>query len=183
MKKLLLKIIVITQLIIFFPLASFGDTFIYSGGCFWCTEADTEKLSGVTEVISGFTGGSTPNPKYMPGKSGDHREAALVIYDPKIISFEDLVTHVYKTIDYEDNDGQFCDRGKSYSPAIYYKNTEEKKIALSLAPKSSIVPIEPEGKFYPVRNEHQGYAKKQNYKYEYYRFVCGRDKRIKLLNN
>ena len=60
----------------------------------------------------------------MPGKWGDHREAALVIYDPKIISFEDLVTHVYKTIDYEDNDGQFCDRGKSYSPAIYYKNTK-----------------------------------------------------------
>ena len=135
MKKLFLQIIVITQLIILFPLALFGDTFIYSGGCFWCTEADTEKLNGVTEVISGFTGGSTPNPKYIPGKWGDHREAALIIYDPKIISFEDLVTHVYKTIDYEDNEGQFCDRGKSYSPAIYYKNTEEKKIALSLAPK------------------------------------------------
>ena len=115
-------------------------------------------------------------------QTGYGREAALVEYDPKIISFEDLIVHVFKTIDYEDDEGQFCDRGRSYSPAIYYKNKEEKKIILSLAPKSSIVPIEKETEFYPVRLEHQDYYKKNTYKYEYYRFMCGRDKRLEELN-
>ena len=84
-----------------------AETFIYSGGCFWCTEADTDKLIGVSDVISGFTGGTTLNPRYEPGKWGDHREAAQVEYDPQIISFEELVRHVYRTIDYEDGEGQF----------------------------------------------------------------------------
>ena len=84
------------------PIASTAETFTYSGGCFWCTEADTEKLNGVNEVISGFTGGTTTSPRYEPGKWGDHREAAQVIYDPEIITYEKLVMHVYATIDYED---------------------------------------------------------------------------------
>ena len=159
------------------------STFVYSGGCFWCTEADTEKLDGVSEVISGFTAGTTKDPKYIPGQWGDHREAALVLYDPNKITLKELVTHVFKTIDYEDNNGQFCDRGRSYTPAIYYKNDEEKKIILSLAPKSSIVPVEKESRFYPVREEHQNYYKKQTYKYEYYRFMCRRDSRLEQLNN
>ena len=69
------------------PIPATAETFTYSGGCFWCTEADTEKLDGVSEGISGFTGGTTPNPRYEPGKWGDHREAAQVVYDPKIISY------------------------------------------------------------------------------------------------
>ena len=107
----------------------------------------------------------------------------MVTYDPQKINFKDLIIHVYKTIDYEDNEGQFCDRGRSYTPAIYYKTNEEKQIILSATPKSSIVPIEKESKFYPVRLEHQDYYKKQTYKYEYYRFLCRRDKRIEELNN
>ena len=167
----------------FFTYISNADTFVYSGGCFWCTEADTEKLDGVSDVISGFTAGTTKDPKYIPGQWGDHREAALVKYDPKKITFKELVTHVFKTIDYEDAYGQFCDRGRSYTPAIYYKNMNQKKIILSLAPKTSIVPVEKESKFYPVREEHQNYYKKQSYKYEYYRFMCRRDKRLEQLNN
>jgi len=166
----------------YFTYLSKADTFVYSGGCFWCTEADTEKLDGVSDVISGFTAGTTKDPKYIPGQWGDHREAALVIYDPKKITFKELVTHVFKTIDYEDADGQFCDRGRSYTPAIYYKSEDQKKIILSLAPKTSIVPVEKESKFYPVREEHQNYYKKQSYKYEYYRFMCRRDKRLEQLN-
>ena len=130
MNKILIKVFFFFNLLIFSNFSSFADTFIYSGGCFWCTEADTEKLKGVDEVISGFTAGTTKDPKYIPGQWGDHREAALVKYDPKTISFKDLVVHVFKTIDYEDNDGQFCDRGRSYSPAIYYKTNEEKLIVL-----------------------------------------------------
>jgi peptide methionine sulfoxide reductase MsrA len=107
----------------------------------------------------------------------------LVEYNPKVITFKDLVVHVFKTIDYEDNNGQFCDRGRSYTPAIYYKDEEEKNIILSVAPKSSVVPIEKETKFYPVRLEHQDYYKKNTYKYEYYRFMCGRDRRLEELKN
>ena len=165
------------------PMASAAETFTYSGGCFWCTEADTEKLNGVSDVISGFTGGTTPSPKYVYGKWGDHREAAQVIYDPAIISYEDLVRHVYATIDYEDNDGQFCDRGHSYSPAIYYKTEEQRLIAEKLAPQTSVVPIEPESTYYPVRDEHQDFYKKRAIKYKYYRFRCGRDNRISELND
>ncbi len=181
-KKILLNLFLILNIFTYFNYASNSDTFVYSGGCFWCTEADTEKLDGVSDVISGFTAGTTKDPKYIPGQWGDHREAALVIYDPKKITFKELVTHVFKTIDYEDNDGQFCDRGRSYTPAIYYKNDMEKKIILSLAPKSSIVPVEKETKFYPVREEHQNYYRKQTYKYEYYRFMCRRDSRLEQLN-
>ena len=165
------------------PMAVNAETFSYSGGCFWCTEADTEKLVGVNEVISGFTGGTTPNPRYEPGKWGDHREAAQVEYDPQVISFEDLVLHVYSTIDYEDSEGQFCDRGRSYSPSIYYKTEEERMIATRLAPDTSLVPVEPESTFYPVRDEHQDYYKKRPIKYKYYRLRCGRDNRIEALKN
>ncbi len=182
-KKLLVNSFVTIITFTNFTYLSKADTFVYSGGCFWCTEADTEKLDGVSDVISGFTAGTTKDPKYIPGKWGDHREAAQVIYDPKKITFKELVTHVFKTIDYEDADGQFCDRGRSYTPAIYYKNDDQKKIILSLAPKTSIVPVEKERKFYPVREEHQNYYKKQSYKYEYYRFMCRRDKRLEQLNN
>jgi len=178
--------IILTLLIVacHFPRSSASaEPFIYSGGCFWCTEADTEKLLGVIEVISGFTAGTTPNPRYELGKWGDHREAAKVIYNPKVISFEDLVHHVYSTIDYKDNSGQFCDRGRSYSPAIYYKTDRERSIIMRLAPEASVVPIEIESEFYPVRDEHQDYYKKQGIKYQYYRFRCGRDERLKVLKD
>ena len=162
--------------------AKAAETFVYSGGCFWCTEADFESVSGVSEVISGFTGGTTPSPRYQPGKWGDHREAAQIIYDSALISFDDLVNHVYATIDYEDSGGQFCDRGHSYSPAIYYQTDEEREIIERLAPTNSVVPIEPETAFYPVREEQQDYYKKQAFRYKYYRFRCGRDSRLEELN-
>ena len=158
------------------------ESFIYSGGCFWCTEADSEKLDGVIDTISGFTGGTTENPRYYSGKWGDHREAAKVIYDPEVIRFEDLVKHVFKTVDYEDDGGQFCDRGHSYSPAIYVKTDEQAAIAKALAPATSVVPIERESTFYPVREEHQDFYKKRSVKYKFYRFNCGRDRRIERLN-
>ena len=84
--------------LIFFSSKLYSETFVFSGGCFWCTEADFEKIKGVKNVISGFTGGTTENPRYYPGEYGDHREAALVIYDPQIISFDELVFNVFKTM-------------------------------------------------------------------------------------
>jgi peptide-methionine (S)-S-oxide reductase len=154
---------------------------LVSGALSSQASADTFVYSGVSEVISGFTGGTTPDPVYRPGQWGDHREAAQVIYDPALISFADLVRHVYATIDYEDNDGQFCDRGRSYAPALYYKTQEQAEIAASLAPASSIVPIEPETEFFPVRTEHQDYYRKNPLRYKFYRSRCGRDRRIEEL--
>ena len=183
MKKFIIQSLSVFYFITFNANFTLAESFVYSGGCFWCTEADMEKLEGVTEVISGFTAGTSKDPKYIPGKWGDHREAAKVIYNSKIVTFENLVKHVFKTIDFEDNDGQFCDRGRSYTPAIYYKNNKEKNIILKLAPKTSVVPVEIETRFYPVRLEHQDYYKKQSYKYEYYRFLCRRDQRLEILNN
>ncbi len=182
MNNTILACVVFALVVSVAPLTSTAETFIYSGGCFWCTEADSEKLDGVSDVISGFTGGTTPSPRYQYGEWGDHREAAQVIYDPTVISYEDLVRHVYLTIDYEDNNGQFCDRGHSYSPAIYYKTEAERMIAERLAPKRSVVPIELESAYYPVRDEHQDFYKKQAIKYKYYRYSCDRDGRVNALN-
>ena len=160
-----------------------AESFVYSGGCFWCTEADSEKLDGVYDAISGFTAGTTSNPKYYFGAWGDHREAAQVWYDPTKLTYEDLVRHVYSTVDYEDGDGQFCDRGRSYEPAIYYTNEIEKRIAENLAPDTSVVPIEMETEFFPVRAEHQGYhdGSLTTVKYNFYRNSCGRDRRVAQL--
>ena len=93
-----------------------------------------------------------------------------------------MIRHVFSTIDYEDNDGQFCDRGRSYSPAIYFKTDKERVIAQRLAPETSVVPIEPKSTFYPVREKHQDYYKKRSIKYRYYRLRCGRDRRVEALN-
>ncbi|MGU9961880.1 MAG: peptide-methionine (S)-S-oxide reductase [Candidatus Puniceispirillales bacterium WSBS_2018_MAG_OTU23] len=158
------------------------NTFVYSGGCFWCTEADFEKLPGVSEVISGYTGGSGPTIEYYPNLIGNHREAAQVFYDPDVISFEELVREVYKTIDYEDADGQFCDRGHAYTAAIYVKNDTEAAIAKRLAPATSIVPIEPERRYYPVRAAQQNFYKRNAPRYKAVRKACGRDQRLKKLN-
>ena len=182
MKKLLLASLLVFSNF-FLPTGASAETFTFSGGCFWCTEADFEKLDGVSDVISGFTGGTTPNPRYVSGEWGDHREAAQVIYDPAKLSFADLVRRVYATVDYEDAGGQFCDRGRSYSPAIYFKTDAERDVATRLAPPRSIIPIEAEGAYYPVREEHQDFYKKNAIKYKFYRFRCGRDARIDELKN
>ena len=157
-----------------------AETFVYSGGCF-CALRQILKSWRVYLTWSAALPAVQLQTQFTVGKWGDHREAAQVIYDPALISFEELVTHVYATIDYEDLDGQFCDRGRSYSPAIYYKSEAEKLTIEKLAPESSVVPIEPETKFYPVRTEHQGYYKKNPMRYTFYRNRCGRDQRIQEL--
>jgi len=157
----------------------------FAGGCFWCMEESFDKVDGVIETISGYSGGHVKNPKYkdVVKNSTGHYETLEITYDSSITNFKNLLEIYWINIDPFDTDGQFCDRGRSYTPAIYYKNDDQKKIILSLAPKTSIVPVEKESKFYPVREEHQNYYKKQSYKYEYYRFMCRRDKRLEQLNN
>ena len=164
-------------------------TAVFAGGCFWCVEADFEKLPGVIEAVSGYTGGHTENPNYKQVTRGGtgHYEAAEIIYDPTQITYSELVEHFWTTIDPTDNGGQFCDRGESYRPAIFAKPDQIETAKLSLenlvssgrlsAPVKT--PILKHAIFYKAEEYHQDYYKKNPVRYKYYRNGCRRDARIK----
>jgi len=162
-------------------------TAILAGGCFWCMESDFEKIQGIKEVISGYTGGKTDNPTYKNYSVGGHIEAVKIIYKPSIITFSDLIENFWVKIDPLDQNGQFCDRGHEYSSAIFYLSKEQKIVADNS--KTRLVnsgifenhiktPIIKAGKFFPAEDYHQDYYKKNPLKYKYYRFRCGRDERL-----
>ena len=166
-----------------------ADRTILAGGCFWCMEADYEKLEGVTDVISGFTGGTLKNPTYNGNHKG-HYEAVEITYDPDKISYKELLDYFWVNIDPFDDKGQFCDKGPSYLTAIFVANETEKKIAEQSKKKvveqfpneKVITPILNSSIFYPIKgNEsyHQDYYKKSPIRYKAYRWNCGRDKRLK----
>jgi peptide-methionine (S)-S-oxide reductase len=166
-----------------------ADKAVFAGGCFWCMESDFEKLEGVTDVISGFTGGTIKNPTYRGDHTG-HYEAVEITYDPEIISYEKLLAHYWVNIDPFDARGQFCDKGHSYLSAIFVANEKERKMAeksrmkvVSRFPdKKVITPILDASTFYPVKGDesyHQDYYKKNPIRYNFYRYSCGRDKRLK----
>lgn len=154
---------------------------IFAGGCFWCTEHDLRGLEGVINVVSGYTGGAKENPTYE--NHGDHREAVEVEYDSKKTSFKKLTQFFLDHIDPTDTGGQFFDRGGSYKTAIYFKNEEEKNIALDLLKelddshiydKPHAVEVLPVTKFYKAEEYHQNYAEKNREHYEAYREGSGR---------
>lgn len=166
------------------------ETAIFAGGCFWCMESPFEKINGVKEVISGYTGGSKENPTYEEVSSGTtgHLEAIQIIYDPQKVSYNDLLSIFWKQIDPTDADGQFVDRGKQYRSAIFYKSKEEK----ALAEKSKqnlekskrfnspiVTEIIAATTFYPAEDYHQDYYKKNPVRYNYYRYGSGRDQFLK----
>ena len=166
-----------------------ADKAILAGGCFWCMEADYEKLEGVTDVISGFTGGTLKNPTYYGNHKG-HYEAVEITYDPDKISYKELLDYFWVNIDPFDDKGQFCDKGPSYLTAIFVANETEKKIAeqskrkvVEQFPDEKVTaPILKASIFYPIKgNEsyHQDYYKKSPLRYKAYRWNCGRDKRLK----
>jgi len=166
-----------------------ADRTILAGGCFWCMEADYEKLEGVTDVISGFTGGTLKNPTYNGNHKG-HYEAVEITYDPDKISYKELLDYFWVNIDPFDDKGQFCDKGPSYLTAIFVANETEKKIAeqskrkvVEQFPNEKVItPILNSSIFYPIKgNEsyHQDYYKKSPIRYKAYRWNCGRDKRLK----
>jgi len=180
-------LIILTLLLITAPV--FADKAIFAGGCFWCMEADFEKLDGVSEVISGFTGGTHPNPTYKGDHDG-HYEAVEVIYDPKLISYKELLDHFWVNIDPFDAFGQFCDKGPSYLSAIFVSNETERKLAevskqkvvKQFPDKKVITPILETSTFHPISGDeihHQDYYKKNAFRYKYYRWGCGRDQRLK----
>ncbi|MBT2971121.1 MAG: peptide-methionine (S)-S-oxide reductase [gamma proteobacterium symbiont of Ctena orbiculata] len=164
---------------------------ILAGGCFWCMESDFEKLVGVSEVISGFTGGILKNPTYNGNHSG-HYEAVEITYDPNKVSYEKLLDYYWVNIDPFDDRGQFCDKGHSYLSAIFVANEKERVIAEKLKKtveeqfpdKVVATKILPVSTFYPIQGEesyHQDYYKKYPVRYKYYRWNCGRDQRLKQI--
>ena len=176
-------------LIINFSVAStLSDTAYFAGGCFWCMEADFEKLEGVSEVISGFSGGTLENPSYQGNHEG-HYETVQVIYDSAIVSYSDLLDYFWHHIDPFDDQGQFCDKGFSYLSAIFVSNESERNLAelsrsniQSRFPDQTVVtPVLEFTRFYPIKGKesyHQDYYKNNPVRYKYYRWSCGRDKRL-----
>ncbi len=158
----------------------------FAGGCFWCTESDFEKLDGVVEVISGFTGGELKNPTYQQVSSGatKHLESVEVHYDPNKISYEKLLDAFWKMVNPTDTGGQFVDRGHQYTTAIFYHTEEQKKLAevsksrlnkSGRYDKAVITPIRQAGPFYAAEKYHQDYYKHNPVRYKFYRWNSGRD--------
>lgn len=157
---------------------------IFAGGCFWCVEADFEKLDGVGDVVSGYTGGALQNPTYR--NHDGHVEAARIPYDPAVVSYRELADYFFRHVDPLDAGGQFCDRGHSYTTAIFY--TDENQKADAEAAKADaerflgeevVTPILPLDRFWLAESYHQDYYKKNPVRYNFYRAGCGRDRRIK----
>jgi peptide-methionine (S)-S-oxide reductase len=165
---------------------------IFAGGCFWCTEADFDKLPGVLSTTSGYTGGSLANPSYEQVSSGQtgHIESVLVRFDPAKISYQQLVEAFWPTIDPITANAQFCDKGAQYRSAIFYADEEQRRIAeaskAALAASGRfdrpiVTEILPATTFYPAEDYHQDYASRNPLRYLYYRTGCGRDRRLEAL--
>lgn len=174
-----------------FTVTAQADTAVFAGGCFWCMESDFEKLEGVSEVISGFTGGELPNPTYNGNHDG-HYEAVEIHYDPEVVSYQHLLDYYWVNVDPFDARGQFCDKGPSYLSALFVANEKERSLAEAsrqmvveqFSDLTVVTPILPASTFYPIAgNEsyHQDYYKNNAARYKYYRWSCGRDKRLQTI--
>lgn len=167
---------------------------IFAGGCFWCIESDFEKLEGVTAATSGYIGGHVTNPSYSQVSSGTtgHTEAIKIVFDSDIISYQKLLAHFWVNIDPLDGDGQFCDRGSQYRSEIFYLNRSQQlaaqesldQLIASKKLRGDIkTAVTAATEFYLAEEYHQDYYKKNPNRYNYYRWRCGRDQRLKQLWN
>jgi peptide-methionine (S)-S-oxide reductase len=164
----------------------------FAGGCFWCMEPPYDKLAGVISTTSGYIGGQKPNPTYEEVSSGrtGHAEAVQVVYDPKKVSYEQLLDVFWHNIDPTVKNQQFCDVGSQYRTGIFYHDDEQRRLAE--ASKAALekskpfkTPIVTEitraGEFYPAEEYHQDYYLKNPVRYKFYRNGCGRDARLEQL--
>jgi len=169
-----------------------GDNYEYAtfaSGCFWCTQHDFDQIKGVVSTTAGYTGGEKVNPSYEEVSSGGsgHIESLQVKYDPKVVSYQELLDFYWLNVDPTRNDGQFCDKGSQYRPVIFYHNENQKELAekskKQLIEANQIRPILveilPAKIFYPAEEYHQDYYKKNPLRYKFYRYNCGRDARLK----
>lgn len=172
------------------PALAATEEAVLAGGCFWCLEHDLEVLPGVLDVESGYSGGKTANPTYKQVSSGGsgHQEVVRVRFDNTEIRYDTLLRAYWRNIDPLDGGGQFCDRGDSYRPVIFTTSANqavEARNSLVAAarelgkPAAALkVAIRPLAKFWPAEGYHQNYAKRNGVQYNYYRWSCGRDRRL-----
>lgn len=175
-----------------------AETAIVAGGCFWCVEADFEPVAGVSDVVSGFTGGEMQNPTYR--NHDGHLEAVMITFDPAVISYGELAAKFLRSVDVLDAGGQFCDRGASYRTAIFVQDAAQRKAAEAAVAeaeaalgKKVVTPVLEAGTFWMAAGYHQDYyksseivltragPKKKSNAYKFYREACGRDARVREL--
>lgn len=182
--------------LLFTTLPAQAETAIFAGGCFWCVEKDMDHIKGVTRTTSGYAGGTTDNPTYEDHEG--YTEAVEVEFDPKVVSYSELVRRFLRTIDVTDGRGQFCDRGDSYVPSIFFQTSEQEQAAKAAVADAEnalgeaiAVPVRPHTRFGKAEDYHQNYYMgedlvltrfgiiKQSEAYANYRKGCGRDARVK----
>lgn len=165
---------------------------VFAGGCFWCTEADFDKVPGVVDTVSGYIGGDATSANYPQVSAGrtQHIEAVAVFYDPSATSYAKLVEAFWPTIDPLTPNAQFCDRGRQYRSALFYADDQQQQIlqqskqALASSGKLDdpiVTEILPQTAFYPAEDYHQNYYTKNPVRYHFYRSRCGRDNRLEQL--
>lgn len=164
-------------------------TATFAGGCFWCMEPPFDALAGVVSTTSGYTGGHVPRPTYEQVSAGGtgHFEAVRIVYDQNRIGYAELLDVFWRNVDPLDADGQFCDRGDQYRSAIFYESEEQRRLAEQSEAelqgsgrfdRALATAILPASSFYPTEGYHQDYYEKNPLRYKYYRFNCGRDRRL-----
>jgi peptide-methionine (S)-S-oxide reductase len=185
------RILFLLTILLILSTNAFAAKTILAGGCFWCMESDFEKLDGVTDVVSGFTGGTLKDPTYNGNHTG-HYEAVEITYDPDRVSYQQLLDHYWVNIDPFDDRGQFCDKGHSYLAAIFVANEAERELAekskrrvVAMFPDQEVVtPILAASTFYPIKGDesyHQDFYANNPIRYTAYRWNCGRDQRLKAI--
>lgn len=174
------------------PLPQGTERAIFAGGCFWCVESDFDHVPGVLRTISGYTGGTVKNPSYEQVGAGGtgHLESVEIYFDPKKVSYEQLVDVFWHSVDPTDDLGQFCDQGPTYKTAIFATSPEQKRIAEASKKKLAesgvlkrpiVTVIRTAGPFYRAEDYHQNYYKTHPLRYKFYRYSCGRDARLREL--
>ena len=164
----------------------------FAGGCFWCMEPPFDKLDGVISTTSGYSGGHQVNPTYEQVSAGGtgHTESVQIVYDPKRISYEELLKVFWRNIDPTTRDAQFCDHGQQYRTAIFYHDDKQRELAersKEVLDKTKpfkdpvVTEITPASVFYPAEDYHQDFYKKNPVRYKFYRYNCGRDQRLEQL--
>ena len=183
---------VLGALLLVSPAAAFAEqqSAVLAGGCFWCMESDLEKLPGVISVESGYSGGSVSEPTYnqVSAETTGHQEVVEVLFDSAKITYSKLLQSYWRNVDPLDGAGQFCDRGDSYRPVIFTSGDQQNSEALAsqsaaaselgVSESALKVEIKPLEKFWPAEDYHQNFAELNSVKYKYYRWACGRDKRL-----
>lgn len=174
------------------PPGSSSEKATFAGGCFWCMEEAFEGIAGVLSVVSGYTGGTRANPTYeevSAGRTG-HAESIEIVFDPAVVSYEQLLDAFWHNVDPTTPDRQFCDHGTQYRPAIFYHDDRQKQLAETSRQRIArektfagplAVEITAASTFYPAEEHHQDYYKRNPIRYKYYKFSCGRAQRLEEL--